>query len=110
MGRSKSSAAPAAKAQDVAASLVLSADLGIEHAAALKSQLLSVATQAAPLRLDGAAVSRLHAAAVQLLAALCRDRRDGGLATHWSQASETLRAAATTLGLNDSLELHPEQR
>jgi anti-anti-sigma regulatory factor len=108
MGKSKSSAAPAVDAQDVPASLVLPADLGIEHAAAFKSLLLPVVAQAAPLQLDGAAVGRLHAAALQLLAALCRDRRDGGLATHWSQVSETLRAAATTLGLNDSLELHPE--
>jgi ABC-type transporter Mla MlaB component len=110
MGKSKSSAAPAVKAQEVPAGVVLPADLGIEHAAALKSQLLQAVTRAGPLQIDGAAVSRVHAAALQLLAALCRDRRDSGLTTDWSQASETLRAAATTLGLNDLLELHPEQR
>ncbi len=108
MGRSRSSATKKPDAQPAPAVLVLPSDLGIEHAAGLKALLLPAATQAAPLEIDGAAVSRLHAAALQLLAALCRDRRDAGLVTRWSRAATTLREDAATLGLNDSLDLHLE--
>lgn len=108
MGRSRTPAAVRRGSPAAPAPVALPADLGIEHAATLKALLLPAVAHAAPVQLDGSAVGRLHAAALQLLAAFCRDRRDAGLATIWSQASPVLRDAAATLGLNDLMDLHPE--
>jgi ABC-type transporter Mla MlaB component len=110
MGRSKTTRARACAPSGAPAALALPADLGIEHAAALKALLLPVAAQAVTVRIDGAAVSRLHAAPLQLLAAFWRDRRDRGLATDWVQASTSLREAAATLGLAGLLNLPMEPR
>ena len=93
----------------VAATVSLPGDLGIEQAAALKALLMPVAAEAAPVLIDGAAVERLHASALQMLAAVFRDRRDAGLQTGWSQASAALTAATATLGLSEILSLDPER-
>ena len=106
MGRSEASVSQG----DEPAVLVLPAELEIAHAAALKVLLLPVATLPGALKLDGGGVARLHAAAMQLLAALCRDRRDAGLTTGWSRVSPVLREAAAALGLADLLNLPTEQR
>ena len=87
-----------------AAALRLPADLGIEHVAALRDEL-AAQLDATPLALDAGDVSRLHAAALQLLAAFCRERRDAGRATNWRAASATLRDGARVLGLGAMLDL-----
>jgi anti-anti-sigma regulatory factor len=108
MGTTTTSDSDGTDMRDVETTLALPADLGIEHASSLKALLLPAATQPAPVRIDAAAASRLHAATLQLLAAFCRDRRDGGLQTQWVQVSTSLRDAAAVLGLNDLLQLSPE--
>lgn len=90
--------------------LELPAELGIEYAAGLKALLLPAASLPGALQLDGGQVARLHAAAMQLLTTLCRDRRDAGLPTSWTQVSVALREAAAALGLADLLNLPTEQR
>ncbi|MES0874581.1 STAS domain-containing protein [Sinimarinibacterium thermocellulolyticum] len=95
---------------DDAATLALPQDLGIDQAAALKALLLPARACSVTLRIDGAGVTRLHAAGLQLIAALCRDRREAGLTTVWSQSSAPLREAASLLGLDGLLMLPTEQR
>ncbi|WP_051277917.1 STAS domain-containing protein [Solimonas flava] len=86
-----------------AATLELPADLGIEQLAALHAQLAPRVADAAPLTLDGGAVTRVHTAGLQLCAAFCRDRARAGLATVWREPSATLRDAARLLGLDAGL-------
>src|SRR3546814_7206440 len=52
----------------------LPADLGIERLAELRAQLAPT-FEMTVLRIDGSAISRVHGATLQLLAAFCRDRR-----------------------------------
>ena len=88
--------------------LTLDADLGIEHADALKQRLLSQLAANEPVLIDGAAVERLHSAALQLLCAFVRDRRSAGLEVRWGETSECLRDAAEILGLNQMLGMQSE--
>lgn len=85
--------------------LVLDGDLGIEHVHALQQRLTAHIDVASPVMLDGGAVSRVHAAALQLLYAFCRDRHAAGRTVAWRHASETLSSAAALLGLNSELAL-----
>jgi len=87
-----------------AATLCLPADLGIERLASLREQLAAVPADA-PLTLDARQVSRVHSAALQLLAAFCRDRHAAGLSTVWSASSDVWREAARRLGLSLTLQL-----
>lgn len=86
-----------------AATLEVPADLGIEGLAALHAQLVPHVADAGPLTLDGRAVTRVHAAGLQLYAAFCRDRARAGLATAWREPSAALRDAARLLGLDAGL-------
>jgi len=91
-------------------SLFLDHDLGIEQCTGLKRRLAECLEQSDPLLLDGGAISRVHAASLQLLCALFRNRQRAGLSTHWVHASPILREAARLLGLSATLELsacHP---
>lgn len=110
MGRPKTTTARASAPPKAPAALALPAELGIEHAAALKALLLPLVAEPATLRIDGGAVGRLHAASMQLLAAFWRDRRDRGLNTRWTRTSSILHEAAATLGLDDLLNLPTEPR
>lgn len=85
--------------------LVLPADLGIEQVHDLRRILNDVLTQTTPVEIMAADVARIHAAALQLLAAFCRDRRQAGTMTRWSQPSTTLRQAVENLGLSPWIEL-----
>src|SRR3546814_15342398 len=51
----------------------LPADLGIERLAELRAQLAPT-FELKVLRIDGSAISRVHGATLQLVAAFCRDR------------------------------------
>src|SRR3546814_17333306 len=58
----------------------LPADLGIERLAELRAQL-EPTFEITVLRIDGSAISRVHGATLQLLAAFCRDRTAAGHVT-----------------------------
>lgn len=83
----------------------LPADLGIEGAHALYAALAPRLDAAAALILDGARVSRAHAAGLQVLAAFVRTRAAAGRATHWRDPSPALRKGAASLGLQGALAL-----
>lgn len=84
--------------------VTLGSDLGIEGCTALR-QTLAGHLDAASLEVDGAAAGRIHAASLQLLAAWWRDRDAAGHDTRWAACSESLQAAARTLGLDAVLGL-----
>jgi len=86
-------------------SLSLDHDLGIEQCAGLKQSLANHLQHPATLCLDGGAIARVHAASLQLLCALFRNRQHAGLETRWVSASPILREAARLLGLTTVLEL-----
>lgn len=87
----------------------LPADLGIEHARELHRQLLTHVGEARPLTLDGAGVSRIHTAALQVFCMFCEDRRQAGRETHWHHPSDALRSAAALLGVTQLMQLTREQ-
>lgn len=74
-------------------------DLGIEAAEPLLEQLRGQAKGKKPLKLDGSKVSRLHAASLQVLAALVLQRRGAGLETQIENPSDEFKAAARISGL-----------
>lgn len=81
----------------------LPADLGIESATDLKQLLLPAVGQDALVQLDGQAVSRLHCASLQLLAAFVMARSQGNKPTKIT-ASDTLTQALGLLGLGALLD------
>lgn len=58
-----------------------------------------------PIVLDGAAVSGIDTAGLQLLAVFCAAARARGLGARWLQASTPLRENAAMLGLSELLAL-----
>lgn len=94
--------------QPAPATVRLDADLGIEHADALKDQLMEKLAANEAILIDGAAVERLHSAALQVLCAFVRDRRSAGLDVRWADTSECLRDAAQVLGIDRMLGMHLE--
>lgn len=88
----------------------LPAELGIEAAADLHRQLIGHVDDASPVVLDGAAVARIHTAALQLFCLFCRDRRSAGHETHWRAPSAALRSAAALLGVTTLMSLARETR
>ncbi len=74
-------------------------DLGIEAAEPLLEQLRGEVKGKKPLKLDGSRVNRLHAASLQVLAALVLQRRGAGLDTHIENPSDEFKAAARISGL-----------
>lgn len=85
--------------------LSLPADLGIENAAALKALLAARYDDEGSVTVGAAAVTRLHAAGLQLLAAFFHGRAANGRATALESPSAELRAAASRLGLGPLLGL-----
>ena len=79
--------------------LELPADLGIEGAEPLRDAVLKKVGNKQVLKLDGAQVGRLHAASLQVLAALFLQRRAAGLETRIENASDELKDAARITGL-----------
>lgn len=88
----------------------LPADLGIESARALHATLAARVGDTEPVMVDGSAVSRVHAASIQLLLMFFRDRRAAARETVWRQASDALASAAVLLGAARPMQLsevHP---
>lgn len=77
----------------------LPADLGIESAGPLQDTLQQQVQGKQALMLDGSQVGRLHAASLQVLAAVFRQRAAAGLETHIENPSDELKAAARISGL-----------
>jgi len=86
----------------------LGEDLGIEASAGLKERL-SAHLDARELALDGSSVARVHTAALQVLCAFFRSRRELGRSTELSGCSDALRDAARLLGLSAQLGLTDQQ-
>lgn len=84
--------------------LGLPADLGIERLAELRAQLTPLFGMAV-LRIDASAISRIHSATLQLLAAFCRDRSAAGHETKWQSPSTVLRDAVRQLALTPHLRI-----
>lgn len=85
--------------------LPLGDDLGIEAATDLKQHLAAHLSQPQPIALDAGAVQRVHTASLQVLCSFVRQRRQAGLATDFSAASQSFRDAARLLGLAPQLGL-----
>ncbi|WP_101924764.1 STAS domain-containing protein [Luteimonas rhizosphaerae] len=85
--------------------LDLGEDLGIEASAELHARLAPHLDDAVEIVLDGARVSRLHTAGVQVLCAFFASRRSSGRATSLQGCSDALRNAAALLGVGTSLGL-----
>ena len=83
----------------------LPADLGIEHASALHTALSPLLATLEPVALVGPAVSRLHTASLQVLAAFVNERASAGGSTSWRQPSALLRESAIRAGLDATLGL-----
>lgn len=88
----------------------LPAELGVEAASALHRQLSAHLEDAEPVTLDAREVAHIHTAALQLFCLFCRDRRDGGRATHWQAPSNAMRAAAALLGATTLMNLAQETK
>lgn len=86
----------------------LGEDLGIEASAGLKERLAAHLDEPA-LALDGAAVRRVHTAALQVLCAFFRSRGEQGHRTELTGCSDALRDAARLLGLSSQLGLAHNQ-
>lgn len=83
----------------------LPAELGIEGAGALYALLAPHLARPGPVTLEAPEVARLHAAALQVLAAFVRTRADAGAATEWHRVAAALREGAARLGLDGLLGL-----
>jgi len=80
-------------------SVQIPADLGIESAEALQAELKGRQAEA-KLLLDGSQVNRMHAASLQVLAALFKQRGAAGLETRIDNPSDEFKAAARICGLS----------
>jgi len=86
------------------APLMLDPELGIESAYALHERLVGC-LEAPRLEIGGGQVRRLHAASLQLLCALFRERRAAGRETVWIDPSPELVEAARRFGAGEILQL-----
>jgi anti-anti-sigma factor len=86
--------------------VVLNESLDIASIEPLFRQLESALTaKQSTLLLDAGQVSRIDAAALQLLAVFCREARTQGFSVRWQNPSSALSRAAHWIGLTDWLEL-----
>lgn len=111
-GRGRSARGPAAARVKAVKSgvLALNAECTLAEAEALKTGLAALLDEPATVTLDAGAVQRVDTAALQLLAAFVRDRRLGGLATHWRACSPAMESAARLLGMDAMLSLSGAER
>lgn len=80
-------------------------DLDIQHVGGLHSDLCAALDAGRPVVLRAAAVERVDATGVQLLAALFASARKGGIAVRWDGASQPLQEAVRLLGLQEAMGL-----
>ena len=76
------------------------ADLGIEAAEPLQATLRETLSSKATIELDASQVNRLHAASLEVLAALFMQRNAAGLKTQLQKPSDEFKAAARISGLS----------
>lgn len=79
--------------------ILLPADLGIEHAATLRATLAAQVTTREPVVLVASEVRGLHTATLQVLAAFVSVRTAAGCPTTWRNPPAILRESAARLGL-----------
>lgn len=103
--KKESKADTAAPAGAAVTTIKLGSDLGIEHVRTLHVELANHLDEPGAVALEGSAVERVHAAALQLLCLFFRDRRAVGRDTQIQQPSETLRNAAALIGAAPQLNL-----
>lgn len=85
--------------------VTLPANCTVQDAAALKRELLALASVAAPIALDARGAERVDTATVQLLCAFVRDRTANNLAVQWLGHSPAIAEAARLLGVQQMLSL-----
>ena len=83
--------------------LVLPASLVVGQLASFKALLVDGLRVDGPAWLDGAAVTEVDTAGVQLLVAFVRDARAAGREVVWVQPAPAVTALARTLGLSGAL-------
>ncbi len=83
----------------------LPAELGIPEAETLKGRLVELIEAEDSIELEASKVRRVGTAALQVLLALQLELGKTGRSLVWVGASESLRAAALTLGLSQALQL-----
>ncbi|MBK7543592.1 MAG: STAS domain-containing protein [Candidatus Competibacteraceae bacterium] len=81
------------------------AELDIATVGALHQQLLDALQTSEPLEIDGQAVQKIHAAALQLFLSLMSEAQSQGLSVNWRNPSPAVVEGARLLGLSDRLGL-----
>jgi len=84
--------------------MALPASMLIRDVAAV-ADVLRASLAAGVLAVDASAVAAIDTAGIQLLLAAERSARERGIPARWLGASETLKAAASALGVADALSL-----
>lgn len=100
-----------AKAKPVAAesdTYTLSAECTVVESVALKSGLLGLLADPAPITLDVSQVQRIDTAGMQLIAAFVREREANGLQVQWQGTAAAFISASRLLGLQPVLRF-PDQ-
>lgn len=96
------------------APLTLPARMTIGDLAPLRERFAGGLNARRELTLDGSPVTAIDTAGLQLLAVLCQDAVERGVAVRWTGASPELTASAALLGLSAALGLSashsPEER
>lgn len=81
--------------------------LDISTVKELHALLVQILAARQPVVLEGAEVTRVDTAALQVLSAFFQDARAQGISVCWQAPSETLRRSAALLDLSALLELDP---
>jgi anti-anti-sigma regulatory factor len=79
--------------------------LDISRVAEFYAELKMVIDENKPIELDAANLSRIDAAGVQLLVALCQKAKVESISLTWKQVSESLHRSASLIGLENELGL-----
>jgi len=102
-----SAATPSLIAAPAGMPLTLPAQLGIDRIGELHAQLAELADHIEPVRIDGAAVERVHTAAMQMLWLFAQTRSRQQQAVEILNPSESLQQAATLFGATALLQAAP---
>jgi anti-anti-sigma regulatory factor len=87
------------------ARVVLGPSLTLQGVAGLKQRLARAFSAGGTVYLDGAGVTSVDTAGIQLLVAFCLEARTRGAAVIWQGASEAVKRSAARLGLGAALGL-----
>lgn len=86
--------------------VTLTENLDVSAVRALHAQLGSLLTRGAPVVLDGSAVSRIDAAALQLMVAVFTRAAAYGIPVQWQAPSAAVTSAADLLGVSRHIGLN----